>query len=292
MLEPSRLILHDDVTLFREAVNYTVARTGFSARLVEKDYFATVMLSFLADHAGDKLVFKGGTCLSKVHASFYRLSEDLDFMISLPVDAGRTQRRHAAAAVKNAIALVGAHLPALAVVEPLIGANDSTQYNGAVCYVSPTSGQPENLLIEVSVREPLLRPAFHGFARTILQDPISGNPMIGDLALPCIGLEEAMAEKFRAALSRRDAAIRDFYDLSHAAWHLGLDFSGRQFLDLVRRKLAVPGNPPVDVSKEKLANLRRQKDARLRMVLRDPEFRSFDIDQAFQMVAEIAGQLI
>ena len=27
------------------------------------------------------LVFKGGTCLSKVHADFYRLSEDLDLII-------------------------------------------------------------------------------------------------------------------------------------------------------------------------------------------------------------------
>ena len=28
---------------------------------------------------GDDLVFKGGTCLTKVHAELYRLSEDLDY---------------------------------------------------------------------------------------------------------------------------------------------------------------------------------------------------------------------
>ncbi len=78
MTEPTGLNLHEDETLFREAVNFTAARTGFGQRLIEKDYFCTVLLAYLAEHGGGPLVFKGGTCLAKVHADFYRLSEDLD----------------------------------------------------------------------------------------------------------------------------------------------------------------------------------------------------------------------
>src|SRR6266545_30700 len=39
--------LHEDSSLFREAVTYTAAVTGFGPRLIEKDYFCTVLLQCL-----------------------------------------------------------------------------------------------------------------------------------------------------------------------------------------------------------------------------------------------------
>jgi len=105
--------------LFREAVNFTASRTGFNARLIEKDYFCTVLLAYLAEHGGDQLVFKGGICLAKVHAGFYRLSEDLDFTIPLPIDASRTVRQQAIVGIKKAVATVATHAPAFALAEPL-----------------------------------------------------------------------------------------------------------------------------------------------------------------------------
>jgi hypothetical protein len=50
--------VHDDSVLFREAVSFTAARTGFSPRLIEKDYFCTVLLSFLAAESESSVVFK------------------------------------------------------------------------------------------------------------------------------------------------------------------------------------------------------------------------------------------
>lgn len=44
MTEASPLRLHEDPSLFREAVNFTAAETGFTSRLVEKDYFCSVLL--------------------------------------------------------------------------------------------------------------------------------------------------------------------------------------------------------------------------------------------------------
>jgi len=40
-------------------------------------YFCTVLLQYLSA-AEPQLVFKGGTCLAKVHDEFFRMSEDLD----------------------------------------------------------------------------------------------------------------------------------------------------------------------------------------------------------------------
>src|ERR1041385_5813143 len=93
MAETSAIRIHKDIDLSREAVSLTAAQTKFPARLIEKDYFCTVLLEYLGVLVGDDLVFKGGTCLAKVHADFYRLSEDLDFVISIPTDASRTERR-------------------------------------------------------------------------------------------------------------------------------------------------------------------------------------------------------
>jgi predicted nucleotidyltransferase component of viral defense system len=56
-----------DPDFFRAAVNFTAQRTGFAARLIEKDYFCTVLLEYLAS-TSEMLIFKGGTCLAKVHA--------------------------------------------------------------------------------------------------------------------------------------------------------------------------------------------------------------------------------
>ena len=71
-------------------MQFTAAESGFIPRLIEKDYFCTVLLAYLSEAAGDELVFKGGTCLAKVHAELYRLSEDLDSSIPIPVDAAST----------------------------------------------------------------------------------------------------------------------------------------------------------------------------------------------------------
>jgi predicted nucleotidyltransferase component of viral defense system len=60
--------LHKETEIFRDALALTRERTGFAERLIEKDYFCTALLEYLAATA-NKLVFKGGTCLAKVHVS-------------------------------------------------------------------------------------------------------------------------------------------------------------------------------------------------------------------------------
>src|SRR5262245_49319655 len=87
---------HEDAAMFREAVQFTAATSGFVPRLIEKDYFCTLLLAYLSETAGDDLVFKGGTCLTKVHSELYRLSEDLDYTIPVPLNAPRKERSNRA----------------------------------------------------------------------------------------------------------------------------------------------------------------------------------------------------
>ncbi len=84
---------HDaDRDIFREALAHSEAATGFTATLIEKDYYCSLILNYFFN--GDtSLVFKGGTCLSKVYVDFYRLSEDLDLIIPVTINTPRNEKR-------------------------------------------------------------------------------------------------------------------------------------------------------------------------------------------------------
>lgn len=235
------LNLHLDPAFFREMVNYTAAKTNFNPRLVEKDYFCSLLLTYITAGADNPLVFKGGTCLAKVYAGFYRLSEDLDFVIPMPVDSSRTARHNAVAKTRELFGNISEACQAFNVREALTGANNSTQYNGTLEYTSIITGESEPVLFEVSLREPLYMPVNRTTARTALLSPIDGKPVVRDVPVCCIDFTEAFAEKFRAALSRREVAIRDFYEIEYAVRNLGLNTDSGQLLSLVNKKMAIPG---------------------------------------------------
>jgi predicted nucleotidyltransferase component of viral defense system len=288
--KPGMLRLHEDPDRFGEALNFTEAETTFAARLVEKDYYCTIMLDYLAAKAPG-LVFKGGTCLAKIYADFFRLSEDLDFVIPVEADSTRTERRRLAAPVKEAFSRLVEALPCFRIKEALAGANNSTQYVGSVSYRSLATGQDETVKIEVALREPLIMPAVSGDARTAVLNPLNGGAMVAPVSVLCIAKVEAFAEKFRAALSRREVAARDFFDLDYAVRKLGLRTDDEELVRQVRRKLAVRGNAPVDVSEQRLAELRQQIEPQLRPVLRREDFAAFDVERAFRVVAEMATKV-
>jgi predicted nucleotidyltransferase component of viral defense system len=279
---------HQDAALFRDAVRFTAEESGFMPRLIEKDYFCTLLLDYLSKAGGAELVFKGGTCLTKVHSELYRLSEDLDYTIPVAADASRSERGRRVEPVKAALSRLSETVPMFRVIDTLRGANNSTQYLAAVGYGSVLNQREETIKIEVSLREPLLTPVLDGAARTMLRSPLTNNPMVAPIAVRCINKAEALAEKFRAALSRREPAVRDFYDIDHAVRRDGLRPGVANFIDQVKQKLVIPGNDPVDVSERRLDELRRQVEPQLRPVLRKQDFAEFDLDRAFNIVLKMA----
>jgi predicted nucleotidyltransferase component of viral defense system len=283
---------HEDVDLFRDAVSFTQSETGFSGRLIEKDYYCSVVLEDLSLALVRELVFKGGTSLSKVHGGFYRLSEDLDFAISTPVDASRSERSKRIASLKAHLANLPKRVSCLQVVAALRGYNNSTQYIGQFCYRSLLTGEDESIKVEVSVREPIVEAVRELPARTLLLDPFHRNPVIDSIQVAVLSRQEAYAEKLRAALSRREPAIRDFYDVDRAVRAGWIDPTNPALVELVGQKLAVPGNDGVDVSEEKLRNLRKQVENRLKPVLRESDFADFNLDRAFDAVCRFAEPLL
>ncbi len=280
--------IHNDPNLFRESLTFTESETGFSARLIEKDYYCSVILHDLTSLFEQGLVFRGGTCLSKVYAGFYRLSEDLDLIISIPVDSRRSQRRAAIAPVKDRLANVPKRVPAFTITEALRGHNTSRQYVGSYSYQSAATGEAETIKVEVGLREPIVLDVEHRSAQTILRDPFKNASAVAGVSVAVFARDEAYAEKIRAALTRRDPAIRDFYDIDYAVNMGKLNAKNAKLLDLVRKKVAVPGNDPVDVSDAKLTELQRQVDGQLKPVLRPDDLDRFDLQRSFAQVAAIA----
>jgi predicted nucleotidyltransferase component of viral defense system len=286
----SAITVHEDRDFFREALLYTANMTGFNSQLVEKDYFCSVLLSFLYSDESS-LVFKGGTCLSKVYGGFYRLSEDIDFMISTPTDSSRSFRRKAIEPLKKMVGSISDVLSVFTILENLTGRNNSTQYIAQVQYRSSIREVPATIKIEIGLREELLTLPQKGRVKTLLNDPFSRKPAVQEFTVSCMSPEEAYAEKLRAALTRTELAIRDFYDIDYAVQEMRLDLSKKDFLDLVIRKLTVPGNDPVNITSARKEVLRRQLETELKPILREKDFQRFDLDRAFNLVTQIGSKL-
>lgn len=280
----------DDPVHFRSVVNYTAAVTSFPIAPVEKDFFCTLLLEYLTRNEPD-LVFKGGTAMAKVHAGFYRLSEDLDFILPMPLDSPRPARRRRMTGVHRALEVIDRDPAVFRLADPLRGANNSSQYSATVCYQSPCLGTTDHIRIDISLRESLLTPIHIGAARTILRNPVDGSRIVRDLDISCLSWQESWAEKFRAALSRQDVAVRDFFDIDVAVSRWNMDYSADAFVALVLRKLATPGFGRLELSPARFQRLHAQIDAELRPVLRPVDFTLFDLGRAVGIVEDMARRV-
>ena len=78
------MTLHTDQKLFEELITRTSELLGIPEVYIEKDYWVTMILhslSKLDEDMREKVVFKGGTSLSKAHKLVERFSEDIDLAV-------------------------------------------------------------------------------------------------------------------------------------------------------------------------------------------------------------------
>src|SRR5213593_103068 len=78
---PMKLFEHPD---FEQAVIRAAEHfrsRGLRAAIIEKDYFVTEALRIIEAEAGARVIFKGGTSLSKGWSLIQRFSEDIDIFL-------------------------------------------------------------------------------------------------------------------------------------------------------------------------------------------------------------------
>ena len=229
-------MLHRNREDFLKILERTSAQTGFPLRLLEKDYYITVVLSKINELSKD-LIFKGGTCLSKIYYSYYRLSEDLDFTLKLPTQKStRTIRRNAMKPIKEAIRpfLKGFGM----IIEGLdkAGHRESTQYIYYLDYDSVVLNKKESIKLEIGLRFNPILPAVIKKVNHKFLHPFTKEPLFDSGNVSCFALKELVAEKLRAAATRKIIAGRDFYDVGYLLKE-NFNFKDKEVLTLFKKKL-------------------------------------------------------
>ena len=145
-------MLHDDKGNFLKVLETTSAQTGFPLLLLEKDYYLTIVLSGM-NRLSEELIFKGGTCLNKIYYSYYRLSEDLDFIMQFPSEKlSRADRRKVIKPIKDNI-LSYANSCGMKIDDVNnTGHKESSQYIFYIDYNSAVLGNEQSIKLEIGLR--------------------------------------------------------------------------------------------------------------------------------------------
>lgn len=185
------------------------------------------------DHA---LIFKGGTCLNKCLFGYYRLSEDLDFIHIHSGNGNRNQRKKDFNDTEKLLITAIDSISGF-IVKPADKFDLNRQFRMDVGYNSFFMNET-GIKIEVTHRNPIqkkpvLRTIGHQF-----KHPITGVAYESSDKILCIDPEEASAEKIRACCTRKNPAIRDFFDLWYIQHYSGINFRNASFRKLVGIKLS------------------------------------------------------
>ncbi len=202
----------------------------------EKDFLLTLILIRFSEIFPD-IVFKWGTCLNKVYFPYFRLSEDLDFVLENQDDMWRTARKRLLKQYENSMV---AELQKLGITLQ----DERTKFDEyrlamfSFAYESVLDGSLQTIKIDISMKGQLQLPSRKLPIRAIFQDIVLWEDIFSqDHTISCIDLTEALAEKMRAALTRREPAIRDFFDIWYAREVGGFDFADPVFLEILSLKL-------------------------------------------------------
>lgn len=271
-----------DKEKFKDLISTIARKMRFRPVIVEKDYYLTVILNNIKALLSDKIIFKGGTLLNKAHLNYHRLSEDLDFTYDAPLLA-RSQRSKAITPIREKMPDFLKAIQLTSDKPEGEGFNNSTQYVFKVKYPSVLTAKDDIIKIEISLRQPPIDKPVNTEIKHFYQDPFTGEDLFPRGKILSLSWNEAVAEKLKAAISRKDVAIRDYYDLWHIA-EFGFDFYNDKFITLFKRKVTDEGytgdyRKDFGLSPDKLSILRRQVETDLIPVIRAGE--NFDLDKVF-----------
>ena len=169
--------------------------------------------------------------------------------------------------------------------------SESKQYLYYFAYQSALRPVQEKIKLEIGLRyNPVLktekRKVQHHFLHLF-----TGQPLFEGGEVRCLDLKEVVAEKLRAAATRKVIAPRDFYDLDFIL-RKGFKVDDQEVMGLFQKKLA-EDRAETDLAKY-LTNLGRKddeiKDMRSRIqqelfeVLTAEERKNFDLDSALKRI--------
>jgi len=171
---------------------------GLHIGYAEKDYLLDLLLFIISRDTKDELVFKGGTCLSKMYG-LDRFSENLDFTMSKRCDIELLLSK-----IERSLKLFGVEVFSLNKKESKASVLIKLRLKGPLYAGTPQS--TNTIRIDINCVSSLdAEPKVERYSS------IYGN--IPAMTLCIMPLEELLAEKIRALIIRQKA--RDLYDLAY-----------------------------------------------------------------------------
>lgn len=294
-------MLHRNKEEFLKILERASAQTGFPLRLLEKDYYLTIILSKINEVLSPDLILKGGTCLNKIYYSYYQLSEDLDFSLKLPPNnpTTRAMRRKVITPIKESIKSFAKSFDMDIENEDKAGHKESRQYIYYFSYDSVILNNKDTIKLEIGLRfNPVYPVESHQIKHKFLH-PFTGKPLFDAGQANCLALKELAAKKMRAATTRVGIAARDFYDLGYLL-NQGVDFRDKEFIILFQKKLEEEGfltdltrySRNLGRTDEEIKAMKFRVKDELFPVLTVKERNRFDIDLVLDKINGIFRQIV
>jgi len=178
---------------------------------IEKDYINSWILwgIYNNDLLRDALIFKGGTCIKKIHIEEYRYSEDLDFTFHPELEQKISNDELYAAFNEVFRAIKEAANIDLSIPEDSKEVHESGGIKFFIDYVGPLGGRGDHIKTDISKGEKL---EFEVEQLNLL-NRYSDLAEKDEVTIQCYGLEEIVIEKMAALMGR--TIPRDLYDFEY-----------------------------------------------------------------------------
>lgn len=198
----------------------------FDKYLLEKDFYLTIILHWITKNIPE-ITFKGWTCLNKVYFPYFRLSEDLDFSISIenPLVNTHGKRESFAQHMRKKMKELTTSLwrklnddeyhHKKAQGNEQLKKKKNTYLKYILSYPSIYDQSQQSIKIEITYTQKQHFPWIHKHIQSIFIDPMTEDLIFSNQTIQCLDLQEMVTEKCRACLTRRKPAIRDFFDLRY-----------------------------------------------------------------------------
>lgn len=205
---------------------------------IEKDFYLTLFLNEISKNIEEnkeslfsKLVFKGGTLLTRAHLNYHRISEDLDFTYSENMKLNKISAKQRKKAITNITDELVEEINKISKEFSLDFSTNKT--NERYCkvmdrknvyvfkiYYRPVYGSEEFIKFEVNFNDELIYPVLYSDIKHLFDDELIKDLEFAEglkiqirKNIPCYDLKEIAGEKARAILTRPVIKERDLFDL-------------------------------------------------------------------------------
>ncbi|MEA3414309.1 MAG: nucleotidyl transferase AbiEii/AbiGii toxin family protein [Nanoarchaeota archaeon] len=254
---------------------------------IEKDFYLTLLLNEISKDIKEnteslfsKLVFKGGTLLTRAHLNYHRISEDLDFTYLENQKLHKLSAKQRKKVISNITDKLVKEINKISKKFNLdFSINKADKKYCKVMdrknvymfkiYYKPVYGADEFIKFEVNFNDELIYPVlFENIKHLFDVELIKDLEFVENLKIqirkniPCYDLREIAGEKIRAILTRPTIKERDLFDLFLISNTINLekDLDKKKIVSkIVSSKSFIKGLP--EKIKENIEMLTKNRDA-------------------------------